>query len=111
MFQNPAVVDVQIILIFKFERLRPLDRPEPSLAFRQREFLFEQQRCIRTVFSDRPLQAVISFEPVIAYSCKKWCQGSCFIQDLTRMRSEEHTSELQSRGHLVCSPLLEKIED
>src|SRR5207253_10201397 len=26
-----------------------------------------------------------------------------------RMRSEEHTSELQSRGHLVCRLLLEKI--
>src|SRR5690625_5673722 len=25
-----------------------------------------------------------------------------------RMRSEEHTSELQSRGHLVCRLLLEK---
>src|SRR5690625_6109266 len=27
---------------------------------------------------------------------------------LSRMRSEEHTSELQSRGHLVCRLLLEK---
>src|SRR5690625_6981491 len=27
-----------------------------------------------------------------------------------RMRSEEHTSELQSRGHLVCRLLLEKIK-
>src|SRR5690625_5625549 len=26
----------------------------------------------------------------------------------SRMRSEEHTSELQSRGHLVCRLLLEK---
>src|SRR5207253_11085993 len=26
----------------------------------------------------------------------------------TRQRSEEHTSELQSRGHLVCRLLLEK---
>src|SRR5690625_6019402 len=26
-------------------------------------------------------------------------------------RSEEHTSELQSRGHLVCRLLLEKIKD
>src|SRR5439155_17290668 len=26
----------------------------------------------------------------------------------TSMRSEEHTSELQSRGHLVCRLLLEK---
>src|SRR5690625_5681024 len=24
------------------------------------------------------------------------------------LRSEEHTSELQSRGHLVCRPLLDK---
>src|SRR5437870_9729007 len=28
--------------------------------------------------------------------------------DLSLMRSEEHTSELQSRGHLVCRLLLEK---
>src|SRR5207253_4251539 len=28
--------------------------------------------------------------------------------DLCRWRSEEHTSELQSRGHLVCRLLLEK---
>src|SRR5690625_6993778 len=27
---------------------------------------------------------------------------------LAEMRSEEHTSELQSRGHLVCRLLLEK---
>src|SRR5437870_11411948 len=28
-----------------------------------------------------------------------------------RQRSEEHTSELQSRGHLVCRLLLEKKKD
>src|SRR5690625_6975171 len=28
--------------------------------------------------------------------------------DTRRVRSEEHTSELQSRGHLVCRLLLEK---
>src|SRR5437660_5126751 len=28
--------------------------------------------------------------------------------DAVRLRSEEHTSELQSRGHLVCRLLLEK---
>src|SRR5207253_11103386 len=31
--------------------------------------------------------------------CSTWAQGD---------RSEEHTSELQSRGHLVCRLLLEK---
>src|SRR5690625_6459332 len=30
---------------------------------------------------------------------------------LERVRSEEHTSELQSRGHLVCRLLLEKKKD
>src|SRR5690625_6942652 len=30
------------------------------------------------------------------------------FQDMTTQRSEEHTSELQSRGHLVCRLLLEK---
>src|SRR5690554_7356408 len=30
------------------------------------------------------------------------------VQDMRRERSEEHTSELQSRPHLVCRLLLEK---
>src|SRR5690625_5425842 len=30
------------------------------------------------------------------------------IGDYVKSRSEEHTSELQSRGHLVCRLLLEK---
>src|SRR5690625_5992815 len=33
---------------------------------------------------------------------RRWCGRS------TASRSEEHTSELQSRGHLVCRLLLEK---
>src|SRR5207244_11411195 len=31
-----------------------------------------------------------------------------FRQIITRQRSEEHTSELQSPDHLVCRPLLQK---
>src|SRR5437870_9376726 len=34
--------------------------------------------------------------------------GDVFRARLTVRRSEEHTSELQSRGHLVCRLLLEK---
>src|SRR5687768_18134682 len=30
------------------------------------------------------------------------------ITNITRIRSEEHMSELQSRLHIVCRPLLEK---
>src|SRR5207253_11261090 len=37
------------------------------------------------------------------------CSGLAQITDETKFRrSEEHTSELQSRGHLVCRLLLEK---
>src|SRR5690625_1995069 len=31
-----------------------------------------------------------------------------FVRSTEKQRSEEHTSELQSRGHLVCRLLLEK---
>src|SRR2546429_7186576 len=35
-------------------------------------------------------------------------QRQIFVNDRPRLRSEEHTSELQSRLHLVCRLLLEK---
>src|SRR5437660_10608563 len=34
--------------------------------------------------------------------------GELPVPELAQLRSEEHTSELQSRGHLVCRLLLEK---
>src|SRR5207253_9581141 len=37
--------------------------------------------------------------------------GAWVFYSLARYRSEEHTSELQSRGHLVCRLLLEKKKD
>src|SRR5690554_1293386 len=40
------------------------------------------------------------------YLAKREAEGE--IGDLFRFRSEEHTSELQSRPHLVCRLLLEK---
>src|SRR5207244_12155360 len=40
--------------------------------------------------------------------CKaSWSQGPVVLQQLA-LRSEEHTSELQSPDHLVCRLLLEK---
>src|SRR5215813_15224778 len=44
--------------------------------------------------SDTVLRFMISFEPIVSPA--------------TAARSEEHTSELQSRPHLVCRLLLEK---
>src|SRR6266498_893842 len=46
-------------------------------------------------------------------SCRR-CQSACVLgchadgRQLQQSRSEEHTSELQSRPHLVCRLLLEK---
>src|SRR5690625_5639959 len=42
-------------------------------------------------------------------SCSStWTSQSISTDGQSRPRSEEHTSELQSRGHLVCRLLLEK---
>src|SRR5207253_10555761 len=40
--------------------------------------------------------------------CSAWETRSSASCTSCRWRSEEHTSELQSRGHLVCRLLLEK---
>src|SRR3712207_7714786 len=43
-----------------------------------------------------------------AYFEKKYNHGTVFRRALEEGRSEEHTSELQSRQYLVCRLLLEK---
>src|SRR5690625_1349359 len=47
---------------------------------------------------------------VVRFRPDLWSQGlEAYVAELyVRPRSEEHTSELQSRGHLVCRLLLEK---
>src|SRR2546422_6097680 len=42
-----------------------------------------------------------------SFRCKP-PSGGCFVDGMGLSRSEEHTSELQSRLHLVCRLLLEK---
>src|SRR5690554_7834717 len=44
-------------------------------------------------------------------SYEAFCRSSSSSWVLTSSRSEEHTSELQSRPHLVCRLLLEKKND
>src|SRR5207253_9201407 len=48
------------------------------------------------------LSACDGDEPGVQMNLVRWVKG------LGLIRSEEHTSELQSRGHLVCRLLLEK---
>src|SRR3989442_10278762 len=45
---------------------------------------------------------------VCAAKCAKHGRSSPTAKSAATMRSEEHTSELQSRPHLVCRLLLEK---
>src|SRR5687768_18290227 len=60
-------------------------------------------------FRTQRLQESIRFGEEIAVVRGKVTGGSNFERDLhVTLRSEEHTSELQSRLHLVCRLLLEK---
>src|SRR5205823_14575733 len=60
----------------------------------------------RTAATFTPLaKAVASFEPT-AYSVRRY--GSSPSSPQITIRSEEHTSELQSLAYLVCRLLLEK---
>src|SRR5690625_5449746 len=54
------------------------------------------QEDIRTVHSRGPLIKLLILLKLMS------------IPNIHKLRSEEHTSELQSRGHLVCRLLLEK---
>src|SRR5207253_5457341 len=57
---------------------------------------------ISYISQDRPLASLLNNTAPAVNANIAWSQG----WDGTR--SEEHTSELQSRGHLVCRLLLEK---
>src|SRR3712207_8750345 len=52
----------------------------------------------------------VTFDPwsQIFFSCATVRQSAQSLSALTTRRSEEHTSELQSRQYLVCRLLLEK---
>src|SRR5690625_5596322 len=54
--------------------------------------------------SPAPSRANRTCPTSIPASCPRRCRSCSAAGD----RSEEHTSELQSRGHLVCRLLLEK---
>src|SRR5699024_11499703 len=50
-----------------------------------------------------------SLGAVRTVACRVWSEPVSSPQDIdSKKRSEEHTSELQSRFDLVCRPLLEK---
>src|SRR5690625_6124741 len=58
-----------------------------------------------THFPRPDISCRIGVGPVLQYFSYSYCTSSFTKQ--FQFRSEEHTSELQSRGHLVCRLLLE----
>src|SRR2546422_3795784 len=66
-----------------------------------------------TLFRSHPLD-ILAQQIVATVACEEWQEDALFemvrgaypYRDVSR--SEEHTSELQSRLHLVCRLLLEK---
>src|SRR2546429_2527742 len=61
-----------------------------------------------TLFRSYPLVFPTYIQFAARYTVPRWRCGSTKVSSNTTPRSEEHTSELQSRLHLVCRLLLEK---
>src|SRR5437870_11305837 len=83
-----------------------------TTLFRSRITKFDagDQKC-RVACEVKPADHEYGFDPAKRVDHKTQRQVDAFIiygLDAAGQRSEEHTSELQSRGHLVCRLLLEK---
>src|SRR5690625_6190367 len=63
----------------------------------------EKEEAISAMDSISMIGDVITEEELAGCTTCRACEDACPV-----MRSEEHTSELQSRGHLVCRLLLVK---
>src|SRR5215510_15672375 len=55
-----------------------------------------------------PRSTLFPYTTLFRPRCSRCCRSPTSCCSPTASRSEEHTSELQSRGHLVCRLLLEK---
>src|SRR5437870_7297262 len=87
-----------------------LPHPSPSPLFflllrrPPRSTLFPYTTLFRSLLGDG-IRVLSRSLKRIAAQCKR---GALEVDAFQAARSEEHTSELQSRGHLVCRLLLEK---
>src|SRR5207253_4827241 len=71
------------------------------------EFFFGTQRQFRNPKEEAMVQNSLG-SGVIVTNEGHIITNSHVVDQVDEIRSEEHTSELQSRGHLVCRLLLEK---
>src|SRR2546429_1697440 len=70
--------------------------------------LFRSLRCVKFHSAMRLVQTIRSVRRPSEQEREERTQGRIGHQREAPQRSEEHTSELQSRLHLVCRLLLEK---
>src|SRR5437660_8516783 len=73
-----------------------------------RSTLFPYTTLFRSRSARRPAASPPCWRPTCRRGSTPTPITSCSSAGGARWRSEEHTSELQSRGHLVCRLLLEK---
>src|SRR5690554_7012633 len=71
-----------------------------------RSTLFPYTTLFRSVTYE--IHTTFQFSMLLKYQACKERQHLGYLTSATLTRSEEHTSELQSRPHLVCRLLLEK---
>src|SRR5439155_23138292 len=101
---TPADISYSVYLIllvlsfFFFLRLRPPPRST----------LFPYTTLFRSSFSEGPTTWSPARRALPCPSTACRCPRTVSRWPTAPARSEEHTSELQSRGHLVCRLLLEK---
>src|SRR5690625_3701023 len=76
----------------------------PFLTVDPQTVLFNASKSQKSIsIKSHPENWTETISPVAEWITTQKEENSLIIQ-----RSEEHTSELQSRGHIVCRPLLEK---
>src|SRR5438270_5946652 len=62
----------------------------------------------RLTFAGRTILAGVHFDDFVGFVLSRQMDGILNVVSRKNMRSEEHTSELQSQSNLVCRLLLEK---
>src|SRR2546422_5184474 len=70
-----------------------------------RSTLFPYTTLFRSPFAARIFATTVSTSAIALFARRR---SAVLLNGTTLLRSEEHTSELQSRLHLVCRLLLEK---
>src|SRR5690625_5835556 len=96
---------------YKPQQAVPFEIPEGK-PFEKR-IAFSAAHVVADPFADTdPLnESQIDWDLTMKYRHYLWSQGLAVAEAMDTARSEEHTSELQSRGHLVCRLLLEKTKN